>query len=274
MEICMNNKPIILPQIVSVGFFDTNMINSETGKTAERKVEKFELELTECSGGTSFIGDNSYEVTANCCICAKPGQKRHSVFPFSCYYVHLCADSAMSDLLMNIPDFSKNAFPKAIKSLFLEIISSYAQGADSNNLYLQSKLLELIYRFSSNRLPESNSFLVSDSIISASLSYIDAHLTENLSLELLASKASLSPVYFHKRFTSALNMTPHEYILKKRLQKAKILLISTNMPISSISYDCAFSSQSYFSYIFKKTLGKTPAEYTKLAIENHPDLYV
>ncbi len=102
-----------------------------------------------------------------------------------------------------------------------------------------------------------------DLIIEKSLNYIKEHLTENLSLETMAKFVSLSPIYFHNIFKTAVGKTLRDYIEEQRIKKAITLLLTTNDSLTKIAYECGFSSQSYFSYVFKRKMKKTPRQYAQ-----------
>ena len=93
------------------------------------------------------------------------------------------------------------------------------------------------------------------------IEYIDNNFTEISGLEDIASHVHLSPVYFQSKFKSATGVTPHNYVLDKKIRKAADLILTTDLSLSRIAYECGFSSQAYFSYIFKKRMDMTPREY-------------
>ena len=58
-------------------------------------------------------------------------------------------------------------------------------------------------------------------------------------------------------------MTLRSYIEQQRIKKAIDLLLTTDYALTRIAYECGFSSQSYFSYAFKRKMGKTPRQYVQ-----------
>ena len=68
---------------------------------------------------------------------------------------------------------------------------------------------------------------------------------------------------FHNTFKTAVGKTLRDYIEEQRIKKATNLLLTTNYSLTQIAYECGFSSQSYFSYVFKRRMKKTPREYAK-----------
>jgi AraC-like DNA-binding protein len=95
------------------------------------------------------------------------------------------------------------------------------------------------------------------------LKYIKEHLTEELHLETVANAMSLSPIHFHNTFKAAVGKTLRDYAEEQRIKKAINLLLTTNESLTQIAFACGFSSQSYFSYVFKRKMKVTPREYVR-----------
>lgn len=91
--------------------------------------------------------------------------------------------------------------------------------------------------------------------------YLDANYSEDISLDTLASLTHLNKYYMAHAFTKHTGLSPMSYLLQKRIQEAKSLLESTSCSIAQISNILGFSSQSYFSQVFKKATGKTPLQH-------------
>lgn len=102
---------------------------------------------------------------------------------------------------------------------------------------------------------------VSASIIEDTVAYINEHLTDPLTLEELASQASLSTFYFSRLFKKETGFTPHGYVITARVNIAKFLLKSSNSTIKEICFGTGFTSESSFCTTFKKVTGSTPSEY-------------
>jgi len=88
--------------------------------------------------------------------------------------------------------------------------------------------------------------------------YIDTHLDHALNLEKLAALVHVSPFHFARVFKQTTGLSPHQFVIKHRIEKAKDLLENTNISIASIALDVGFSSQSHFSTAFKKSAGVPP----------------
>jgi AraC family transcriptional regulator, arabinose operon regulatory protein len=93
------------------------------------------------------------------------------------------------------------------------------------------------------------------------LAYIQNHIHEVISTEELAEKLHYSPAYFTKMFKKYTGLAPIQYINKARLDKAKMLLKTTDMMVSEIAASTGFCDIFYFSKSFKKYTGFSPSDY-------------
>ncbi|MBA3708328.1 MAG: helix-turn-helix transcriptional regulator [Planctomycetes bacterium] len=84
------------------------------------------------------------------------------------------------------------------------------------------------------------------------ISYMDDRFIANPPLELIAAAAGLSPIHFHREFTRAFAITPHAYMLGKRMELARQRVLATAEPISVIAQACGYADQFYFSRVFKR----------------------
>ena len=98
-------------------------------------------------------------------------------------------------------------------------------------------------------------------IIEETTAYMNEHLTEPLTLDDLAARASLSPYYFTRLFKKETGFTPHEYLIAMRINSAKFLLKTTSASIKEICFLTGFASESSFCTTFKKWVNATPSSY-------------
>jgi AraC family transcriptional regulator len=100
--------------------------------------------------------------------------------------------------------------------------------------------------------------------INTVIHYISEHLNENLSLEQLARIAFFSQYHFHRLFSSIMNETPADFVLRLRLEKAaNILAQDRPQSITEIAYNSGFSSPSVFSRAFVKHFGVSASKWRK-----------
>jgi AraC family transcriptional regulator len=94
--------------------------------------------------------------------------------------------------------------------------------------------------------------------VRAALDYINENLASPLSIEVLAQVTGLSGFFFAHAFTDMLGYSPHQYILDRRLARARELITRTKSSLAEIAYSVGFSSQSHMTSTFCKRLGITP----------------
>lgn len=95
------------------------------------------------------------------------------------------------------------------------------------------------------------------------LDYIEHNLSDNITLDSLASKIHFDKSYLTARFKESLGSSPIRYVNHLRIERAKILLATTDDSITQISRTVGFSSIHYFSRYFKEKEGVTPVDYRK-----------
>ena len=93
--------------------------------------------------------------------------------------------------------------------------------------------------------------------------YIDNNYSEDIKLEQLSTMAYMNKFHLISEFKQSYRVTPIEYLILKRIEIAKNLLISTNHSMEEIYSIVGFNSQSYFNQVFKKKVGQTPSQFRK-----------
>lgn len=88
--------------------------------------------------------------------------------------------------------------------------------------------------------------------------YIDSHLDEEITLDMLASHVFLSKTYLSQIFKETVGMNFSDYLSRRRLTRARRLLLTTDLKIDQIAEKCGFFSSTYFSTVFKKNTHMTP----------------
>lgn len=100
--------------------------------------------------------------------------------------------------------------------------------------------------------------------IAAAKIYIDENFHASLDLETISKQAFLSRFHFHRIFTQVYRHTPHQYLTRKRLDKAKDLL-AENKQVTDVCNEVGFESIGSFSVLFKKEIGFAPQYYRNMA---------
>lgn len=89
---------------------------------------------------------------------------------------------------------------------------------------------------------------------------IDARLDGSIPLALLAEAAGFSAPHFARLFRRTVGCSPHQYVLRKRVERARMLLERTRLPLAAVASAAGFSTQSHMSTVFARLLGTTPGQ--------------
>lgn len=93
------------------------------------------------------------------------------------------------------------------------------------------------------------------------MAYVDARIGGPISLDDLANVAGVSRFHFHRQFCKSVGVTPHEYVLRARIERAKGLLTASDLTVGEVSGAVGFADQSHFSNIFRKLTAMTPRSF-------------
>ena len=99
----------------------------------------------------------------------------------------------------------------------------------------------------------------------AVVAYVEDHLDNGLSLEQMAAAAHLSVYHFARQFKAATGLPPHQYVILRRVERAKQLLQSGSFSLAEVAAHAGFSDQSQFTHHFKRLVGVTPGRFRRLA---------
>ena len=253
-----------LPQIELVGIYNSQLLGPDNHTTKRRNVTLFEIELPIDEGGLAYIDNECVPIRPNMIICAKPGQVRNTKYPFKCYYVHLFLEHGyLYDTLMEFPSFFSLDHTEPYLRIFKKLCKYYETRTKQDEIMQQSLILELIHllciekkSFVSGSIPKRNRFDINNA-----LKYIKENLTEDLSLQAVSTYMNYSPIHFHNTFKKVVGATLHEYVEEQRIKAAINMLLTTDLNLTEIAMQCGFSSQSYFSYVFKRQYGISPTKY-------------
>jgi len=93
------------------------------------------------------------------------------------------------------------------------------------------------------------------------LSYIEDNLSRDISLGDIASVAGLSVSHFKSLFRASMGLPVHQYLIRRRVERAKTLLRENELPISQIAFETGFAHQSHLSRLMRRLLGMSPKAY-------------
>ncbi|RBW67436.1 helix-turn-helix transcriptional regulator [Bacillus taeanensis] len=184
--------------------------------------------------------------------------KYYAATPISFEFIHFKGNASKEFYDMIIQSYSPvisvlndMEVIKAIDSILYML--EHNQVSDFKASYEIHKILSLLL--------ERNHTLSSVSDLKDVITFIDENSEKPLNISDLANIASLSVYHFSRKFKKFTGLSPHEYLILKRLTHAKSLLKNTNFSINKISDMIGFSSPSHFIATFKKHTNMTPKEF-------------
>lgn len=170
--------------------------------------------------------------------------------------------SALEDLLKsNNPYYILKDYDEVyqlLKSLVVELNSSSVDQGISVQLLMYELLIK-----TANAAIRAKRESASDNYVNKTKRYISMNYDRTLSLKEIASYSNINEDYLNRVFKKSTGTTVIEYLTEVRIDKAKMLLQNTNIPIIDVAEIVGISSRQYFNQIFKKVTGLTPSKYRK-----------
>lgn len=102
-------------------------------------------------------------------------------------------------------------------------------------------------------------------VLKEMMSFIKENCCKDISVENIANSGNVSLRTCYRTFREVLHMTPNDYLISLRLQKACGLLSESDLSVTEVAMECGFSSVGYFGKTFRKALGCSPTEFKKMA---------
>ncbi|MGJ9383763.1 AraC family transcriptional regulator [Salipaludibacillus sp. CF4.18] len=134
-----------------------------------------------------------------------------------------------------------------------DLVDSYFSSSQAYSFLME------VYRYfkqvkSPEQIPEN---------ITGAINYMNKNYALPLSMEEVADAANMSRYYFIKRFKEVTDMTPGQYLTKKRMEKSLELLVQTELTMKDIAVNVGYANDNYFNKAFRKTVGIPPGEFRK-----------
>lgn len=165
--------------------------------------------------------------------------------------------NALFELLVNARNITTEINESYRNEAFDNAFAVLSNENDMANLelFVQKRLYECTTAINNTRTQHENP------TIAKVCTYIQNHLSEDISLDALAADAQISPFYLSKLFKEEKGETFSTYLADMRLEKAKELLTTTTASIKEISAQVGYNDQNYFSKLFKNQFGVSPTEF-------------
>lgn len=179
-------------------------------------------------------------------------------------YIHYDggASHAMTDQIINnhgTPVFHHRE--TYVSPKIYELVEKYEHGHAINMFQEDAFIGRLLAKLSLPKISETDADDPESSPVETAVQYIQNHIGEDISLDDLARLVALSPYYFAHTFKKKTGYAPAEYVLKTRMERARMLLVHSKKTIAEIAYDVGYSAPASFTNVFKKKLGLSPRAY-------------
>lgn len=153
-----------------------------------------------------------------------------------------------------------------LQSVFAAMLAALRLPAADQSLYLdgllETFLLKLLRDHTTARVPESRPRETLAAFrLRRVVDFVDAHLSDRITLTQLARIGDASPFHFSRAFRNSLGETPYQYILRRRVERAKIILASSPRRLADIATACGFSDTRHLTKTFQRLTGVTPARF-------------
>ena len=157
---------------------------------------------------------------------------------------------------------------EAVKKQVEAMLEEYGGKARARQTMLMARFVQLVVELS--RLYESRTAVAEDTPMGIAnvAAYIERHFAEELSVDSLAEIANYSPRHFLRLFAETYGVTPRQYIIERRMNRAAALLKNTDIPVTEVAQMCGFSDSNYFGSAFKAKFGMPPTTFRRRSIEH------
>ncbi len=224
-----------------------------------------------------------FDVTGGMVFLTKPGEVHGGVDttlqPAEWYWIHLHFPPGGALPGLSVADTrelktvyagtSLCMFPGSdgLRECFARFLDEHRNPTDHSHVVARGQLHELIVRL----VRDHDRALIKSDIDAAppeirqALAWMDRNLGAPLSIPQLAATSGLSQSHFRQCFHKATGFTPSDYLMRRRVTRAKQMLRSHPLPITEIAFRLGFQSSPYFAVVFRKLTGMTPTEYREQA---------
>jgi AraC family transcriptional regulator len=141
-----------------------------------------------------------------------------------------------------------------------ELVRATPAGQAYVDMIARAMVLRLLHAHAISGPPRTHRGGLSRSLLRRVVEYIDQHLAQDLGLQSLATVTGLSEDYFARAFRESTGVPPHRYLLQRRLERARRLLETSDMPIVEIAQILGFVDQSHLTNLFRRNTGMTPGQ--------------
>ena len=158
-----------------------------------------------------------------------------------------------------------------LEQIAMSLLSELKTGGLAGKLYVDSMINVLAihllrnYCYTNKQLSKPSGAL-SKRKLQQAIDYIQAHLDEEIRLENIARNVEIDSSYFCQLFKNSMGVSPYNYVIQQRIERAKQLLSKSNLSITHVALECGFADSSHFAKHFRKTAGMSATKYRRQII--------
>jgi AraC family transcriptional regulator len=150
-----------------------------------------------------------------------------------------------------------------IETMALSFLSELRSGGLGGNIYIESLANLLVVHLLRHHSSLKQPLLPPPGGLASTtkrrvITYIEEHLAEDLSLSAIATVANLSPYHFARLFKESRGLSLHQYVISRRVERAKLLLATANWSLTTIAHAVCFAHESHLALHFERLTGFTP----------------
>ncbi|MBR5527869.1 MAG: helix-turn-helix transcriptional regulator [Clostridia bacterium] len=238
----------------------------KNGYTPLRKVCEYEIEVYNSEGGISVINGKEFHIKKGNVLVAFPGDQRRSKPDFECYSLKfLCDDIEFTCKMKEIAGIN---YYENYDEIIKEIESIYLLAAEvDKEIVIDAKIRSVVAALYEKIAMRKSENFKHITVINKAVDFMLNNLDKKISLDDISNAAGLSAGHFHRVFREFYHMSPNDYLIHKRIESAKNLLMNNLISIDEVAEKCGFTSRAYFDVTFKKRTSLTPADFRRISFQ-------
>lgn len=179
-------------------------------------------------------------------------------------FIHFLPNPGLKSVLDKINTAYGYAATEDDEKLFRNIMRNSVKSSEDSAFLINGSMYLLLGKILSQiKEPENEEKKIFDPVIE----YIEKNISKTFSLDVLAGIINYNKAYFAHKFKKVFGISPMQYVNNKKISLACKMLSRFDVPIQTICFGLGFSSESYFTRLFKLKTGKNPTAY-RLSMQN------
>ncbi|WP_105617204.1 helix-turn-helix transcriptional regulator [Vallitalea okinawensis] len=262
----------LTPHLLSAFYTQHKRTYNRNHAFPKRRTTSYELVYFLDDSCCKMLLDNKeYQILGDTVVFRRPDQENQSFMSYEsillCFSFDELNDGTIVDhpLLHNIPTLNQNLNQASYRKIFEDIYKEFLLNRQYASYYLSSKLMEILYGlFLEQNTNMTNHLMeITNQNLLDLLNYVHANIEKSFTVQTMSHELSMSERYVYKLFKESLHVTPTQYINECKLNYAKKLLATSNIPVHQIGKMSGYDNSTYFITLFKRKYGTTPLQYRR-----------